>query len=113
MHVRIVGPKTYSSNHLHHFSSTVPFVRRKLSVIVIVNALLVASVFYVWRFAYFWIDDFNVFFWIQRLDRSFMQMLADVANPVSSEFRPLGMMFYWLLWHGFDLHPLPYHLFAW
>ena len=54
------------------------------------------AAFYAWRFSYFWLDDFNVFFWIQRLDRSLWQMVWDCVNPFTSAFRPVGILFYWV-----------------
>jgi hypothetical protein len=78
-----------------------------------IHALVLAATFYAWRFSYFWLDDFNVFFWIQRLDQSFWRMAWDCLNPFATAFRPVGMFFYWIFWHLFGLSPLPYHLFAW
>jgi hypothetical protein len=66
-----------------------------------------------WRFSYFWIDDFNVFYWVQRLDLSLAQMLWQIANPLADAFRPVGMFVYAFLWRAFDLNPLPYHLVGW
>lgn len=88
-------------------------VRPVLVAVGIINAFVLASTFYAWRFSYFWLDDFNNLFWIQRLDQSIWQMLWSIVNPFADAFRPFGMLFYWIFWHVFDLNPLPYHLFAW
>jgi hypothetical protein len=88
-------------------------VRAVPFVIGLIHALVLAAAFYAWRFSYFWLDDFNVFFWIQRLDNSFWRMVWDCVNPFADAFRPSGMLVYWIFWHVFDLNPLPYHVFAW
>jgi len=88
-------------------------VRVAPAAIGLINALILAATFHAWRFSYFWLDDFNVLYWIQRLDNSFGQMVWDCLNPFANAFRPLGMLVYWILWHMFGLNPLPYHLVAW
>jgi hypothetical protein len=88
-------------------------VRAVPAVIGLINALIGASAFHAWRFSYFWLDDFNVFFWVQRLDQSFWRIAWDCVNPFANAFRPFGILFYWIFWRLFDLNPLPYHLFAW
>src|SRR5262245_3007855 len=78
---------------------------------VAVNALLPANVIYIWRFSYFWLDDFNNLFWVQR-ERG-LSMLQYIVDPSSTFFRPFGMLFYWLLFRTFGLYAVPYHLVAW
>jgi len=73
--------------------------------------LILASVFYSWRFAYFWLDDFNNLFWVQQ--QSLASMLWYNVNPFSNFFRPFGTLIYWIFWRAFGLTPLPYHAFAW
>src|SRR5262249_39364116 len=80
-------------------------------IMVGVNALLLAYVVCVWRFSYFWLDDFNNLFWVQR--ESGWSMLWHNINPASDFFRPFGMLFYWICLHAFHLHALPYHVVAW
>jgi len=88
-------------------------VRPVSAVIGLLSAFTLAATFYAWRFSYFWLDDFNVFFWVQRLDYSLGRMVWDCINPFANAFRPFGILFYWIFWHIFGLSPLPYHLFAW
>jgi hypothetical protein len=76
-----------------------------------INALVVTSSLFAWRFAYFGMDDFNTLYWVRH--ESAWRMLWHNINPVSDVFRPLGLLFYWICWRAFDLHPLPYHLLAW
>src|SRR4029078_4324980 len=86
---------------------------RRPTVVVIGStcALILASVFYSWRFAYFWLDDFNNLFWVQQ--QSLASMLWYNVNPFSNFFRPFGTLIYWIFWRAFGLTPLPYHAFAW
>jgi hypothetical protein len=73
--------------------------------------LVLASTFYLWRFAYFWLDDFNNLFWVQQ--QSFARMLWYNLDPFTDFFRPFGMLIYWIFWNAFGLTSLPYHAFAW
>ena len=77
----------------------------------LISAVILAATFYSWRFAYFWLDDFNNLYWVR--GESFTQMVWHNVNPASQFFRPFAMFFYWILWRAFDLNPLPYHLAAW
>jgi hypothetical protein len=88
-------------------------MRRRRTVVIIGStcALVLALTFYSWRFAYFWLDDFNNLFWVQQ--HSFARMLWYNVNPFANFFRPFGMLVYWSFWHTFGLTPLPYHIFAW
>jgi len=81
--------------------------------VLLVNAAVLSLTFYTWRFSYFGLDDFNNFYWIQRLDQSFWEMLWAIVNPFADAFRPFGWLFYSILWRLFDWNPLPYHIFAW
>jgi hypothetical protein len=65
---------------------------------------------YKWS-TYFWLDDFNNLYWVQRT--SFAEMIGHIANPVSTYFRPTGMMCYWVLLRLSDLNSAPYHWLAW
>jgi hypothetical protein len=85
--------------------------RRTVAIIGSTCGLVLASTFYSWRFAYFWLDDFNNLFWVQQ--QSFVRMLWYNVNPFTNFFRPFGMLVYWMFWHTFGLTPLPYHTFAW
>src|SRR5437016_1353219 len=51
-------------------------------------------------FAYFWFDDFDNLYWVQR--QSAQLMLSYFLNPFSDYFRPTGMMLYWLALQAFD-----------
>jgi hypothetical protein len=82
-----------------------------ISIIGSTCALVLAATFYSWRFAYFWLDDFNNLFWVQQ--QSFARMLWYNVNPFANFFRPFGMLVYWIFWRAFGLTPLPYHTFAW
>jgi hypothetical protein len=88
-------------------------VRHPRLVVIIgsICGLILASTFYSWRFAYFWLDDFNNLFWVQQ--QSFARMLWYNVNPFADFFRPFGMLVYWILWQAFGLAPLPYHTIAW
>ena len=44
---------------------------------------------------------------------SLAHMASYVLNPLSSYFRPTGMMCYWLLLRFCDLNPGAYHGFSW
>src|SRR5262245_13970302 len=79
--------------------------------ILAINAVLLAYVIYVWRFSYFWLDDFNNLYWVQR--ESGWSMLRHIIDPTSTFFRPFGMLFYWVFFRIFELHAIPYHAFAW
>src|SRR5439155_11454930 len=85
--------------------------RHTAAIIGYICGLILASVFYSWRFAYFWLDDFNNLFWVQQ--QSFVRMLWYNIDPFTDFFRPFGMLVYWVFWHLFGLTPLPYHVFAW
>jgi len=61
--------------------------------------------------AYFWLDDFNNLFWVQR--ETFAQMMGHVINPIPDYFRPAGMMCYWVLLRFFGLNSTAYHWLAW
>ena len=67
--------------------------------------------FRLFSFSYFWLDDFNNLYWVQKLGGT--TLLWDIVNPVSDRFRPVGWFAYWVVWRGFDLAPLPYHVVAW
>ena len=74
-------------------------------------AALLISTYRLYTSAFFWIDDFNNLFWVQRQSAS--AMLWDVINPASKFFRPTGMLFYWVLLHLFGLDERAYHVVAW
>jgi hypothetical protein len=74
-------------------------------------ALLLINTFRLYKNAYFWLDDFNNLYWVQRTTLG--QMVGFIVNPVSSYFRPVGMLCYWLLLQFSGLHPAPYHWVAW
>ena len=74
-------------------------------------AVLLINTFRLYKNAYFWLDDFNNLYWVQRTTLG--QMLSYIVNPVSSYFRPVGMLCYWLLLQFSGLHAAPYHWVAW
>jgi hypothetical protein len=78
---------------------------------IAIHAAIIAAIVYVWRFSYFWLDDFNNLYWVQR--ETDWSMLKHVINPASEFFRPVGMLAYRILWQAFGLNPLPYHVAAW
>jgi hypothetical protein len=79
---------------------------------VLCIAVLLLNTFRLYKSgAYFWLDDFNNLYWVQRT--SLAQMIGHMVNPVSAYFRPTGMMCYWLLLRFFDLNPTAYHCLAW
>jgi hypothetical protein len=78
--------------------------------VVCIGALLV-NTFGLYNGAYFWLDDFNNLYWMQRA--GFAQMLGQVVNPNPAFFRPAGMMWYWVLLRLFDLNSAPYHWLTW
>ena len=78
---------------------------------VVCIAVLLINTFRLYKNAYFWLDDFNNLFWVQRATLG--QMVGHIVNPVSSYFRPVGMLCYWLLLQFSGLHPAPYHWVAW
>ena len=87
--------------------------RRKLlyAIPVICVGILLLQTYQLYKFAYFGSDDFHNLYFVQT--QSFAQMIGYIVNPVSSYFRPTGMMCYWILLRFFDLNPAPYHWFAW
>ena len=74
-------------------------------------AVMLINTFRLYKNAYFWLDDFNNLYWVQRATLG--QMMGYIVNPVSSYFRPVGMLCYWLLLQFSGLHPAPYHWVAW
>ncbi len=80
-------------------------------LLAIINGWILAAVFYSYRFAYFTMDDFDNIYWART--QTLPSMMWHNLNPLSDFFRPFGMTIYWFLWKMFDLHALPYHLFAW
>jgi len=91
------------------------FVLRPWNVVQIIPSLcvgvLLLSTFHLYNGAYFWLDDFNNLYWMQRV--SFAQMLGQIVNPIPAFFRPVGMMCYWVLLRLFGLNSAPYHWLAW
>ena len=74
-------------------------------------ALLLVNTFRLYKGAYFWLDDFNNLYWVQRTTLG--QMLGNIVNPFSTYFRPMGMLCYWLLLRFSGLCAAPYHWVAW
>ena len=85
-----------------HFA---PFV-----VVASITALLLKT-FRLYKGAYFSSDDFNNLSLVQ--GETLVQMLAHILNPVSSYFRPAGMMCYWLGLQLFDLNAAAYQCLMW
>src|SRR6516164_5567459 len=82
---------------------------RVVPVIGIVVLLL--GTFRLYGGAYFSMDDFNNLDLVR--EESLGQTLGHILNPVSSYFRPVGLMCYWLTLRFFDLNPAAYHWLAW
>lgn len=80
-----------------------------LAVACVVAPLLVA--FRLWRFSYFWTDDFGNIFWIQ--SERFGQIVGHIVNPLSTFYRPTGLLLYEILYRSAGMNPAPYHLVAW
>ena len=75
-----------------------------------ISALLFFT-FRLYSSAYFWLDDFNNLFWVQKL--SAFELLKAITNPASTYFRPTGMLFYWLELRLFGTNAIAYHVLAW
>jgi hypothetical protein len=73
--------------------------------------LLLVKIWKTWSFSYFTLDDFDIFYWVQRVDGP--SIFWYLINPASDFFRPVGVIFYWLLWNTVGLHPYLYHVIAW
>jgi hypothetical protein len=80
-------------------------------VSVLCLGLLLLSTYRLYKGAYFGADDFRNLYWVQQ--SSFASMIGYLVDPISSYFRPAGMMCYWVLLRFFDLHPAAYHGFSW
>lgn len=89
--------------------------RNPTNLLRLVSILCVSTLLFntyrLYKGAYFSLDDFNNLYWVQQT--SFPRMLGHILNPVSSYFRPAGMMCYWILLRFFDLNPGAYHGLAW
>lgn len=83
----------------------------RLVPVLFMGALLLATFRLYKQSAYFWLDDFVNLGWAQQA--SFTQIVVYILNPLSTPFRPVGMLCYWLLLRCFDLNPAPYHWLAW
>ncbi|HEV8130566.1 MAG TPA: hypothetical protein VGQ81_04905, partial [Acidobacteriota bacterium] len=64
-----------------------------------------------YRFSYFYLDDFNNLHLTQHA--SGWSMLWYNTHPSTNIFRPVGFLAHWICLHLFDLSPFPYHLSAW
>ena len=78
---------------------------------VLCVGILLLNTYGLYKFAYFGADAFNNLDLVQV--KSFPQMVGYILNPVSSYFRPAGMMCYWLLLRFFDLNPVIYRCLMW
>jgi hypothetical protein len=74
-------------------------------------ALLLFFTFRLYRSAYFWLDDYDNLYWVQKL--SAYELLKAIVNPASTYFRPTGMLFYWLELRLFGTNAIAYHVLAW
>jgi hypothetical protein len=74
-------------------------------------AALLFFTFRLYRSAYFWLDDFDNLYWVQKLSAS--ELLKAIINPASTYFRPTGMLFYWLELRLFGTNAIAYHVLAW
>jgi hypothetical protein len=82
---------------------------RFISVLCV--GILLLNTYGLYKFAYFGSDAFNNLYWAQR--ESFTHIIGYILNPVSSYFRPVGMMYYWLFLRFFDLSPAAYRWLMW
>lgn len=80
-------------------------------VAVLCVGVLLFNTYRLYKGGYFWQDDFTNLYWVQQ--ESFAHMIGYIINPISSYFRPAGMMCYWLLLRFFDLNPAAYHCLTW
>ena len=80
-------------------------------VSVLCLGLLLFCTYRLYKDAYFGDDDFRNLYWVQQ--NSFVSMIGYLVAPISSYFRPAGMMCYWVLLRFFDLNPAAYHWLAW
>jgi hypothetical protein len=88
------------------------YARNLLRVIpILCIGILLLQTCSLYRFAYFGSDAFNNFRWV--LGKSFGQMIGYIVNPISSYFRPGGMMYYWLFLRFFDLDPAAFRWGMW
>jgi hypothetical protein len=80
-------------------------------VSVLCLGLLLLSTYRLYKDAYFGDDDFRNLHEVQA--SSFASMIGYLVDPISSYFRPAGMMCYWVLLRFFDLNAVAYHGFSW
>jgi hypothetical protein len=73
-------------------------------------AVLLFAGLRLYRFTGFWLDDFNNIYWIRR--EGFWRLLADIINPASLFFRPLGMLVYWIMFRFAAFNSVPYYLLS-
>ncbi len=91
-------------------NKTAGFIRPQIFYVSCIGLLLVSCLRWYGK-SYFYYDDFNCMFLAQR--ETFWSMVGHIVNPLSSYFRPLYMMAYWVHWNLFGLLPSPYHWFKW
>lgn len=86
-----------------------PYARVAVTVVGVfcVVAILLA-LFDRFSFFYFWLDDFNNLWWVQRT--SYLDLLGHMVNPASIYHRPLGMLVYKIHFDLFHLDPFPYRV---
>jgi hypothetical protein len=81
-----------------------------VAVGVLLPAVSLASEFAdIQRSAYFNVDDFDNVYWTYHLSPG--EMLGFVLDPTFGFFRPMGMLWYWLLGRAFNLDPAAFHAF--
>jgi len=74
-------------------------------------AALLFFTFRLYSSAYFWLDDYDNLYWVQKL--SAFDLLKAITNPASTYFRPTGMLFYWLELRLFGTNAIAFHVLAW
>ena len=82
-------------------------------VSVLCLGLLLLTTYRLYKGAYFGDDDFRNLYFLLYERSSFASMIGYLVDPISSYFRPAGMMCYWFLLRLFDLDPAAYHGFSW
>jgi hypothetical protein len=82
-------------------------------VSVLCLGLLLLTTYRLYKGAYFGDDDFRNLYTILYQRSGFASMIGYLVDPMSSYFRPAGMMCYWVLLKFFDLDPAVYHGFSW
>ena len=77
-------------------------------VLAICVSVILLALFSKFSFFYFWLDDYNNLWWVQRTP--YLDLFRHMVNPASDYHRPLGMLVYKIHFDLFHLEPLPYRI---